>query len=59
MSKGMDVSKLRVLSMFYTIAAMLRESVRMNEGRGGGYMRPGDFYTHGSKTFKKNKRRGI
>ena len=28
-------------------------------GRSAYYRRPADFYTHGSKTFLKNKRRGL
>lgn len=28
-------------------------------GRSSFYRRPADFYTHGSRTFLKNKRRGL
>ena len=51
----MDVSKLRALSLFATIGAMAREAAKMSKG--GSFTRPGDFYSHGSQTFKKNQRK--
>lgn len=41
-------------------AAGLKEGRKVRRGgRSAYYRRPADFYTHGSKTFLKNKRRGF
>lgn len=65
-AKIMAAAILGIAHRAYGVAAMAVEAAGLKEGRkarrsgrSAYYRNPADFYTHGSGTFLKNKRRGL